>query len=159
MKKVQQRSLRIINYFITALLSMFGISCAGRDYPVSEYGNPEPRTIAMYGVPYSTYQVMGRVENTQGKPIKNIEVEVMESGATMLTGTEGLFILKGKSHRLKNDTIHIIAHDVDSIENGHYENDTIIVTPDYHYNLDESSRSERHAEIDDVKIILKKKKK
>ena len=158
MKKVQQRSLRIINYFITALLSMFGISCAGRNHPVPEYGNPNPPTIAMYGVPYSTYQVMGRVENTQGNPIKNIEVEVMESGETTLTGTEGLFILKGRN-RFRPNTIHIIANDVDSIENGHYENDTIIITPDYHSNLDESSWSNGHAEIDDVKIILKKKKK
>ncbi|MBO7234416.1 MAG: radical SAM-associated putative lipoprotein [Paludibacteraceae bacterium] len=156
MKKVKQTSLHIVNYLISLLLPLLGMSCSGQNTVQSEVGRV-PRTIAMYGVPYSTYKISGRVENTKGQAVKGIEINVIESNVSTRSNDKGNFQLEGR-HRFRPDSIYLVVNDVDGSENGEYENDTIILTPSYQRDKSANSWSLGDAKIEEVEISLKNKK-
>ena len=156
MKKVKQTSLHIVNYLISLLLPLLGMSCSGQNTVQSEAGRV-PRTIAMYGVPYSTYKISGKVENEKGKPVKGIEVSVMKSENSSQSNEKGTFNIEGRMH-FRPDSIYMVVNDVDGTENEAYENDTIVLTPTYKIDRNDNSWSIGRAEIEDLKITIKKKK-
>ena len=156
MKKIKQRSLHLVNYLISLLLSMIGVSCAVKNAPPQEKERSSPM-IAMYGVPYSTYKISGRVENTKGQAVKGIEVSVMKSENSSQSNEKGTFNIEGRMH-FRPDSIYVVVNDVDGTENEAYENDTIVLTPNYKIDRNDNSWSIGHAEIEDLKITIKKKK-
>ncbi|MBO7259550.1 MAG: radical SAM-associated putative lipoprotein [Paludibacteraceae bacterium] len=156
MKKIKQRSLHLVNYLISLLLSMIGVSCAVKNAPPQEKERSSPM-IAMYGVPYSTYKISGRVENTKGQAVKGIEINVIESNVSTRSNDKGNFQLEGR-HRFRPDSIYLVVNDVDGSENGEYENDTIILTPSYQRDKSANSWSLGDAKIEEVEISLKNKK-
>lgn len=156
MKKIQQQSFRFINKLISLLLTLLGVSCSGQNISDPTHSTDNPPTIAMYGVPYSTYQVSGIVENAQSEPVQGIEVKMVNADSGTITAANGTFILEGRN-RFRRDTLQIAVHDVDEAENGHYQNDTIDIAVTY--KTDESSKSWSMGDAKEViKIVVKEKK-
>ncbi len=91
MKILKKRFLNIFNLLLSAMITLFGISCKtqkvvsdgavnndAEDQPARRIERPEqgePIRV-LYGVPMTVYRVRGNVVNEQQEPIKNIKVEV-----------------------------------------------------------------------------------
>lgn len=166
MKKARGRLLRLINQTISIILATLGVSCVGQKATTTEANKKElpittsshPRNIiALYGIPYTTYQISGRVENQQGKPIQGIEVKDINSPSGVITDKQGTFSLTGKN-RFSPDSIYITLQDVNKKNNEPYQNDTIGVTMNYKKEEGNNGWCIGNTTVDDLKIILEKKK-
>lgn len=155
MKKLNKSILRKINYCIGFILSLLGVSFTGCS--TVEYGCPPIQ--CEYGVPSADYQISGRVENAQKQGIKGIKVYLKEPNydlfegnpfATDTTTTDGAF--KINYIGFPEQEIWLIAEDIDSIENGSYQRDSVLITPEF---KDVPGSNWHHTtEVNDIVITL-----
>lgn len=108
MKKLNRSILHGINRCIAFIVPLFGLvpfhSCT--------------TVVDMYGVPLVEFEVNGRVENKLGKSIEGIEISIHGTplDTTNADGTFNFTIIETKPLG-----VELLAHDIDSTENGHYE--------------------------------------
>jgi putative lipoprotein (rSAM/lipoprotein system) len=79
-----------INLILGALIAVLG-GCKTQDKI-----QRNPKVVALYGVPFATYNVSGKVVNEQNKPIKGAKVVVKGNynqviGDTVITNNKGQF--------------------------------------------------------------------
>ena len=151
MKKLNRSILRKINYCIGLIFSLFGITSCEE---ISD----------KYGVPLADYQISGRVENAQKQGIKGIKVSLKEPNydifegnpyTTDTTTTDGAFEINCREFPERE--IWLVAEDIDSTENGSYQRDSVLITPEF---KDVPGNNWHHtAEVKDIIITLEEEKK
>lgn len=151
MKKINRSILRKINYCIGLIFSLFGITSCEE---ISD----------KYGVPLADYQISGRVENAQKQGIKGIKVSLKEPNydifegnpyTTDTTTTDGAFEINCREFPERE--IWLVAEDIDSTENGSYQRDSVLITPEF---KDVPGNNWHHtAEVKDIIITLEEEKK
>ena len=96
------------NAVLAAILALFGISSCE---------SPEE-----YGQPYSEYtQINGTVKNEAQQPIQNIQIVRPFYRDTVYTDANGSFVLRTIG---ESNTIRLYFNDIDSTDNGSYQNDS-----------------------------------
>lgn len=114
MNKTNHFFLSFTNKILAGLLSLLGFSLAACD----KMGAAE------YGSPHADYEIKGKVVNSQGTPIPDIQVEVSDSVPesgwmykdTIYTDANGEF--KWKRGDFPRMTFQLITRDIDEEENG-----------------------------------------
>ena len=108
MKKLNRSILCGINRCIAFIVPLFGLvpfhSCT--------------TVVDMYGVPLVKFEVNGRVENKLGKGIEGIEISIYDTPLDT-TNADGTFNFTIRETEPLG--VELLAHDIDSTENGHYE--------------------------------------
>ena len=110
---MKKRILKKSNAIFAAILALFGVSsCEQED---------------LYGCPQSEYsediEITGTVQNEAQQPIENIQVVSSYNNDTTYTDASGNFAFHtGKG--LKPDNVKLYFHDIDSTDNGSYQNDS-----------------------------------
>ncbi|MCB9071406.1 MAG: radical SAM-associated putative lipoprotein [Prevotellaceae bacterium] len=139
MKTIKVKSLHVVNYLLTTLLSIFGFTaCLG---PVE------------YGCPYGEFQVQGTVTNSQNEPIPDIEISIKGDYNKVKSDSTGKYTL---STYFLGETGLVIAQDIDSTDNGSYENDSILV--ETHYTEGDGKWYVGH-DSQEINFVLKEKQK
>jgi|GEM_PF-4706403 len=83
-------------------------------------------------VDYADFRVSGRVvEKNTNRPIENIQISLKNNTlgifSKTLTNTNGQFLIKALNGGYVIDSVYVVAQDIDSIQNGYYEKDSIFV--------------------------------
>lgn len=147
MKRIRVKMLRTASYFLAAVLSIFGLeSCS--------WG-------CEYGTPHADLNLSGTVTDKNNMPIKGIRVDV-ETGHSEkqnLTNENGQFSFKTEVFPLSE--LRVIATDIDSLENGLYLPDTVLIHPTFIKNKkDEKEKGnwyDGRATIENIEIKMDKK--
>ena len=124
MKKVKNVWLRCSAWLLNSILLLLGFSSC--DSNGSE----------MYGTPYATYSLKGKVVDTQKQPIPDIEVKIKIGNggvyynqiASLKTNSSGEFSFK--ENLTAEGKFRLVARDVDGAANGSFKSDSIDITTD-----------------------------
>ena len=131
MKKVKNVWLRCSAWLLNSILLLLGFSsCDGDDN-----GNVGEQLL-MYGMPYATYSLKGKVVDTQKQPIPDIEVKIKIGNgnvyynqiASLKTNSSGEFSFK--ENLTAEGKFRLIARDADGAANGSFKSDSIDITTD-----------------------------
>lgn len=153
--------LKFKNWLLVSVMGALGLSSChcGKQVAAPEEEEipvvrPREEMRLMYGVPTMDYQIRGRVKDADGKPVKNIRVNMLERGleATadtiygdqnnirkylesneVRTDSEGRFELKASD--LPQEQVRILVRDADGKSNGQFRNQLLEVKAD---NVDRS---------------------
>lgn len=152
--------LKLKNWLLVSLMSVLGFTACKSSKPAatgdqkeseqSEQIEKKPirddrgQAALMYGVPTMSYHVKGQVVNHQGKPVKGIQVVMLNRnmGNTPnnpgeenpeiedymkiyadTTKNDGTFDIKAKD--FPSEYMRVFVRDVDGPSNGNYQNDVI----------------------------------
>lgn len=125
--------------------------------------------VEMYGSPYATWSVKGKVTDNEGKPIPGLQVVLgnrYENSAdviydenyrpldTLETGQDGTYQLESNGFPI--NLLQVDVHDIDGPENGGEFEDASLVIRDINYEGGKGWNS-GHADIKVPDIRLKKK--
>ena len=131
MKKVKNVWLRCSAWLLNFILLLLGFSsCDGDDN-----GNVGEQLL-MYGMPYATYSLKGKVVDAQKQPIPDIEVKIKEGYggvyynqiASLKTNSSGEFVFK--ENLTAEGKFRLVARDADGAANGSFKSDSIDITTD-----------------------------
>ncbi len=131
MKKVKNVWLRCSAWLLNFILLLLGFSsCDGDDN-----GNVGEQLL-MYGMPYATYSLKGKVVDAQKQPIPDIEVKIKVGNggvyyspiASLKTNSSGEFSFK--ENLTAEGKFRLIARDADGAANGSFKSDSIDITTD-----------------------------
>ena len=131
MKKVKNVWLRCSAWLLNSILLLLGFSsCDGDDN-----GNVGEQLL-MYGMPYATYSLKGKVVDTQKQPIPDIEVKIKIGNgnvyynqiASLKTNSSGEFSFK--ENLTAEGKFRLVARDADGAANGSFKSDSIDITTD-----------------------------
>ena len=131
MKKVKNVWLRCSAWLLNSILLLLGFSsCDGDDN-----GNVGEQLL-MYGMPYATYSLKGKVVDAQKQPIPDIEVKIKigrgdvyySQIAPLKTNSSGEFSFK--ENLTAEGKFRLIARDADGAANGSFKSDSIDITTD-----------------------------
>ncbi len=116
------------------LTGVSATGCARLEYGVPA---PEPEPIAEYGVPYATFEAVGRVTDEESKPIQNIQVTVKDryrpnrdyrrTLPDAYTDENGDYSITAEFDFFPEDSVDIIVTDTADI----YESDSVSVKVEY----------------------------
>ena len=149
MKKINNFWFRSSAWLLNSILLLLGFSSC--DSNGSE----------MYGTPYATYSLKGKVVDAQKQPIPDIEVKIKERHgsvyyshtAPLKTNASGEFSFK-ESFSTGGD-FRLVARDVDGTANGSFKSDSIEITMDKPSGGD-GSWFQGSASEEDIVITLQK---
>ena len=149
MKKINNFWFRSSAWLLNSILLLLGFSSC--DSNGSE----------MYGTPYATYSLKGKVVDAQKQPIPDIEVKIKERHgsvyyshtAPLKTNASGEFSFK-ESFSTGGD-FRLVARDVDGTANGSFKSDSIEITMDKPSGGD-GSWFQGSASKEDIVITLQK---
>ena len=142
--------LKIKNWLVVTLMGAFGLSSCHCQKEVTKQQQPtrdnEPPAVQdreemrlMYGVPTMNFMVRGQVKDADGRPVKDIRLNILERGmevkdgqlqgdpgkvaewldySAVATDSEGRFVLK--SSGIPQEQVRVLVRDVDGAENGVY---------------------------------------
>lgn len=124
MKKVKNVWLRCSAWLLNSILLLLGFSSC--DSNESE----------MYGTPYATYSLKGKVVDAQKQPIPDIEVKIKIGNgnvyynqiASLKTNSSGEFSFK--ENLTAEGKFRLVARDADGAANGSFKSDSIDITTD-----------------------------
>ena len=124
MKKVKNVWLRCSAWLLNSILLLLGFSSC--DSNGSE----------MYGTPYATYSLKGKVVDAQKQPIPDIEVKIKighgdvyySQIAPLKTNSSGEFSFK--ENLTAEGKFRLVARDADGAANGSFKSDSIDITTD-----------------------------
>ena len=124
MKKVKNVWLRCSAWLLNSILLLLGFSSC--DSNESE----------MYGTPYATYSLKGKVVDAQKQPIPDIEVKIKIGNgsvyyspiAPLKTNSSGEFVFK--ENLTDEGKFRLVARDADGAANGSFKSDSIDITTD-----------------------------
>jgi putative lipoprotein (rSAM/lipoprotein system) len=149
MKKVKNVWLRCSAWLLNSILLLLGFSSC--DSNGSE----------MYGTPYATYSLKGKVVDAQKRPIPDIEVKIKigrgdvyyNQIASLKTNSSGEFSFK--ENLTIDGKFRLVARDVDGTANGSFKSDSIEITMDKPSGGD-GSWFQGSASEEDIVITLQK---
>ena len=156
MKKVKNVWLRCSAWLLNSILLLLGFSsCDGDDN-----GNVGEQLL-MYGMPYATYSLKGKVVDAQKQPIPDIEVKIKigrggdyhSQIAPLKTNASGEFAFK--ENLTIDGKFRLVARDVDGTANGSFKSDSIDITMDKPSGGD-GSWFQGSASEEDIVITLQK---
>ena len=156
MKKVKNVWLRCSAWLLNSILLLLGFSsCDGDDN-----GNVGEQLL-MYGMPYATYSLKGKVVDAQKQPIPDIEVKIKERHgsvyyshtAPLKTNASGEFSFKESFST--GGEFRLVARDADGAANGSFKSDSIDITMDKPSGGD-GSWFQGSASKEDIVITLQK---
>lgn len=158
--------LKLKSWLLVTLMGVLGFSsCRSHKAIVNPVEEPEPTPLSgelpqpkpqprdeirlMYGVPTMDYMIRGQVKDADGRPVRNIRVNMLERGMTVtagqlqgdpervkewLTKTEtttdqdGRFVVRNSG--LPTTEVRFLVRDVDGEENGSFKDSMIEVPVD-----------------------------
>lgn len=149
MKKVKNVWLRCSAWLLNSILLLLGFSSC--DSNESE----------MYGTPYATYSLKGKVVDAQKQPIPDIEVKIKigrggdyhSQIAPLKTNASGEFAFK--ENLTIDGKFRLVSRDVDGTANGSFKSDSIEITMDKPSGGD-GSWFQGSASKEDIVITLQK---
>ena len=123
MKKARTKLLKSYSALIVAIMALLGFA------PSCDSIGPQ----AMYGVPSATFIVNGKVTSSEtNQEIENIKIKMNRDSTK--TDSEGYYQIKTGSFPSEQQTFDIEFLDIDSTENGEFQNlDTIVEFKDPHF--------------------------
>ena len=156
MKKVKNVWLRCSAWLLNSILLLLGFSSCDND---NNGNGDEP--LLMYGMPYATYSLKGKVVDAQKQPIPDIEVKIKIGNggvyynpiASLKTNSSGEFAFK--ENLTIDGKFRLVARDVDGTANGSFESDSIDITMDKPSGGD-GSWFQGSASEEDIVITLQK---
>lgn len=179
------RYLKLKNWLLVSLMGALGLSgCHCHKKVADPEIDVEPiekrdrgEVLLMYGVPTMNYQIRGQVKDADGRPVKDIRVNMLERNMEVKNGelqgdpesidrwlqnTEVKTDKKGrfeiKNSGLPQEQVRLMVRDVDGKSNGDYKNRVVEmdVTPD---DVDRTNASgwNQGTYNKDVKIKLEKR--
>ena len=124
MKKINNFWFRSSAWLLNSILLLLGFSSC--DSNESE----------MYGTPYATYSLKGKVVDAQKQPIPDIEVKIKigrgdvyySQIAPLKTNSSGEFSFK--ENLTAEGKFRLVARDADGAANGSFKSDSIDITTD-----------------------------
>ncbi|MCR5444381.1 MAG: radical SAM-associated putative lipoprotein [Bacteroidales bacterium] len=179
------RYLKLKNWLLVSLMGALGLSgCHCHKKVADPEIDVEPiekrdrgEVLLMYGVPTMNYQIRGQVKDADGRPVKDIRVNMLERNMEVKNGelqgdpesidrwlqntevktdNKGRFEIKNSG--LPQEQVRLMVRDADGKENGDYKNRVVEmdVTPD---DVDRTNASgwNQGTYNKDVKIKLEKK--
>lgn len=179
------RYLKLKNWLLVSLMGALGLSgchchkkVADPEIDVEPIENRDRgEVLLMYGVPTMNYQIRGQVKDADGRPVKDIRVNMLERNMEVKNGelqgdpesidrwlqntevktdNKGRFEIKNSG--LPQEQVRLMVRDADGKENGDYKNRVVEmdVTPD---DVDRTNASgwNQGTYNKDVKIKLEKK--
>lgn len=105
--------LKFKNWLIATMASMLGLNLVSCDKMFA----------VEYGEPYAKFEVKGKVSDSEGNPISGIKVEMGWTAGT--TDTDGKYSLKTVDFPTMPKNYTVSFHDIDSIENGLFADDSV----------------------------------
>lgn len=146
------RFLKLKNWLLITVMGALGMSgchCHKKlAEPEKEPETPEVRDRGemrlMYGVPTMNYMIRGQVKDANGKPVKDIRVNMLErnmeasadgiegdpeavkdwlQNTEVRTDDEGRFTIQNSG--LPQEEVRLMVRDIDGKENGEYQNQLI----------------------------------
>lgn len=121
MSYIKRKYLQKINQLIILCLSIFGITGCSE---MEKYGAPYPA----YGSPYAVLDISGKVTNANNEAIAGIQISTKgEYYNAYSTTTDSLGNYSMSMDIIPEDNIWIIAKDIDGINNGAYQDDSVKV--------------------------------
>ena len=140
--------LKLKNWLIVSLMGALGLSSCHSHKQLAQPEEeqpprPQPREEIrlMYGVPTMGYRIMGHVKDPQGRPVKDISVNVLEQGveatADTIYGDQENIRRYLKRNEVKTDNrgnfelryddtprqnVRVLVRDTDGPANGQYKN-------------------------------------
>lgn len=140
--------LKLKNWLLVTLMSAFGLSACHCHKETVKSEEPETPPVAkpreeirlMYGVPTMNFQIRGQVKDVDGRPVKDIRVNMLERGmvvkdgelqgdpervkawlekSSVSTDKEGRFTLKESG--VPQEQVRLLVRDVDGQQNGEYK--------------------------------------
>ncbi len=179
------RYLKLKNWLLVSLMGALGLSgCHCHKKVADPEIDVEPiekrdrgEVLLMYGVPTMNYQIRGQVKDADGRPVKDIRVNMLERNMEVKNGelqgdpesidrwlqntevktdNKGRFEIKNSG--LPQEQVRLMVRDADGKENGDYKNRVVEmdVTPD---DVDRTNAGgwNQGTYNKDVKIKLEKK--
>lgn len=150
------RFLKLKNWVLLTLMGALGVAGCKSASKVSEPeepAQPMPRDEIrlMYGVPTMNYMIRGQVRDADGRPIKDLRVNMLErnievdgdkvvgdprrvqeylESTSVSTDKHGRFSIEGRD--LPQERVRLLVRDVDGDKGGAYQNKVVEVevTPD-----------------------------
>ena len=144
------RYLKLKNWLLVTVMGAFGLSACHchkevvksdpEDAPIPEV-KPREEILLMYGVPTMDFHIRGQVWDADGKPVKNIRVNMLERGmevrdgelqgdpervrkwlerSSVSTDSEGRFEIRESG--TPQEEVRLMVRDVDGPENGEFKN-------------------------------------
>lgn len=91
MKKLHLHLLKAANWLLASMLTLLGFSCTAE--------NGEDPIICEYGTPYANFQVKGKVKDTKGNPVPDVQIRIVYDDKrdywlhsdTIYSGSDGTF--------------------------------------------------------------------
>lgn len=125
MKNIHHYLLRTFNRLLSTMLVLLGFTSCDKEEPL------------MYGTPYTTYYIQGKILNEIKEGIPDIKLEILSRHSNnngsniwfnpccdpIITNAEGGFSVDFSA--FPTGTIRVIATDIDGAENGAFAKDSI----------------------------------
>ncbi len=142
--------LKIKNWFLVTLMGAMGFSSC---HCSKELAEPQPENPPvqdhgqirlMYGVPSMNFMIRGQVKDSDGRPVRDIRVNMLERGmevadgelqgdpenvqryldnTSVRTDDEGRFTIQNNG--LPQQQVRLLVRDVDGVENGQFRNQVV----------------------------------
>ena len=141
------RYLKLKNWLLVTVMGAFGLSACHCHKEVTKTApeeapevKPREEIRLMYGVPTMNYMIRGQVKDADGRPVKNIRVNMLERGmevkegelqgdpervqqwleqSAVKTDKNGNFVISNSG--LPQEEVKLMVRDVDGQENGEYK--------------------------------------
>lgn len=145
--------LKLKNWFLVTVMSAMGLSSCHSN---KELANPQPDNPPvrdqepirlMYGVPSMNYMIRGQVRDAEGRPVRDIRVNMLERGmevkdgelqgdpentrryldnTSVRTDDEGRFTIMNNG--MPQQQVRLLVRDVDGKVNGDFSNQVVDMT-------------------------------
>lgn len=144
------RFLKLKSWLLMSVMGALGLSGCHSHKQLAEPEETQPTVKErqeirlMYGVPTMNYRISGKVMDAQGKPVKDVRVNMLEYGieatadtvygdpenvrnylenTSVKTDKKGRFVIE--ENATPREEVRILVRDVDGSENGAYKNQLI----------------------------------
>lgn len=143
--------LKLKNWLLVTVMGAFGLSACHchkevekTDVKETPEVNPREEIRLMYGVPTMNFMIRGQVKNADGRPVKNIRVNMLErnmevkdgelqgdpervqqwlDGTAVTTDKEGRFEINNSG--IPQEEVKLMVRDVDGSKNGEYKDQVL----------------------------------
>ena len=143
--------LKLKNWLLVSVMGALGLSACHchkeatkTDVKETPEVNPREEIRLMYGVPTMNFMIRGQVKDADGRPVKNIRVNMLErnmevkdgelqgdpervqqwlDGTAVKTDKDGNFVINNSG--IPQEEVKLIVRDVDGSENGEYKNQVL----------------------------------
>lgn len=145
--------LKLKNWLLVTVMGAFGLSSCHCHKEAAKSEAPEAPTVKpreeirlMYGVPTMNFMIRGQVKDADGRPVKDIRVNMLERGmevqngelqgdpervkewldeSSVATDRDGRFVLKSSGR--PQEEVRLMVRDVDGRDNGEFKSQVLEV--------------------------------